>query len=83
VVCVKASHELIVLIEIINFLQLQLSLVQDNPLYASVETPVYGVLEVIRVSLETMELRYENFKRYGPILGNSAFHSGIYHRIYI
>lgn len=67
VVCVETSHELMVLVELINFLQLQLSLAQDDLFHASVETPVYGVLEVIRVSLETVELRYKNVKRCGPI----------------
>lgn len=52
--------ELMVLAELISFLQLQLSLAQDDLLQASVETPVYGVLEVIRVSLETVNLRYKN-----------------------
>ena len=84
VVCVGASHDhkLMVLVELVNFLQLQLSLAQDNLLCASVETPVYGVLEVIRVSLETVELRYKNVKRCGPILGNSFYSHEIYHRTY-
>jgi len=71
-----------VLVELVNFLQLQLCLVQDNLLCALVETPLYGVLEVIRVSLQTVELRYKNVERYGPILGNSFYSHEIYHRIY-
>ena len=58
VICNEVSHQLMVLVELINFLQLQLSLAQDDLLRASVDTPVYGVLEVIRVSLETVDLRY-------------------------
>ena len=57
-ICNEASDQLMVLVDLINFLQLQLSLAQDDLLHASVETPVYGVLEVIRVSLETVDLRY-------------------------
>ena len=56
--CKEPSQQLMVLVELVNLLQLQLSLAQDNLLCASVETPVYGVLEVIRVSLETVDLRY-------------------------
>lgn len=56
--CNEASEQLTVLVELMNFLQLQLSLAQNDLLHASVETPVYGVLEVIRVSLETVDLRY-------------------------
>lgn len=57
VICKQAPHQLVVLAELMNFLQLQLSLAQDDLLHASVETPVYGVLEVIRVSLEAVDLR--------------------------
>ena len=65
----EAPHQLIVLTELINFLQLQLSLAQDDLLHASVETPVYGVLEVIRVSLEAVDLRYDvsNQVYYGKV----------------
>lgn len=59
VLCNEGSHQLMALVELINVLQLQLSLAQGDLLHASVETPVYGVLEVIRVSLETVELRYK------------------------
>ena len=60
-ICNEASHQLVVLVELTNFLQLQLSLAQDDLFHASVETPVYGVLEVIRVSLETVDLRYSPY----------------------
>ena len=65
----ESPHQLIVLTELINFLQLQLSLAQDDLLHASVETPVYGVLEVIRVSLEAVDLRYDvcNQVYYGKV----------------
>ena len=56
----EAPPQLMVLVELMNFLQLQLSLAQHDLLHASVETPVYGVLEVIRVGLETVDLRYNN-----------------------
>ena len=59
--CKEPPQQLVVLIELINFLQLQLSLAQDNLLRASVETPVYGILEVIRVSLEPVDLRYSGY----------------------
>ena len=58
--CNETSDQLMVLVELMNFLQLQLSLAQNDLLCASVETPVYGVLEVIRVSLETVDLRYNS-----------------------
>ena len=58
VICNEAPDQPMVLAELINFLQLQLSLAQDDLLHASVETPVYGVLEVIRVSLQAVDLRY-------------------------
>ena len=56
--CDETSDQLMVLVELMNFLRLQLCLAQNDLLYASVETPVYGVIEVIRVSLETVDLRY-------------------------
>ena len=46
-----------VIAELMNFLQLQLSLAEHNLLQASVETPVYGVLEVIRIGLECVDLK--------------------------
>jgi len=46
-----------VIAELVNFLQLQLSLAEHNLLQASVETPVYGVMEVIRIGLECVELK--------------------------
>ena len=55
--CNEMSDQLMVIVELMNFLQLQLSLAQNDLLRASVETPIYGVLEVIRVSLETVDLR--------------------------
>ena len=47
-----------VITELMSFLQLQLSLAEYNLLQASVETPVYGVMEVIRIGLECVELKY-------------------------
>jgi len=46
-----------VVAELMNYLQLQLSLAEHNLLQASVETPVYGVMEVIRIGLECVELK--------------------------
>ena len=46
-----------VIAELMSFLQLQLSLAEYILLQASVETPVYGVMEVIRIGLECVELK--------------------------
>ena len=46
-----------VIAELMYFLQLQLSLADHNLLRASVETPVYGVMEVIRIGLECVDLK--------------------------
>ena len=43
--------------ELMSFLPLQFSLAEYNLLQASVETPVYGVMEVIRIGLECVELK--------------------------